>query len=61
MSLSALWVWFSVIGSTNVLTDKDTAGGVKVLIDVGVCDLVTDTSFGKLHHKTESLLHLRTW
>ena len=61
MSLSALWVAFSVIGPTDVLTDKDTAGGVKVLIDVGVCDLVTDTALGKLHHRAESLLHLRTW
>ena len=60
MSLSALWVLFSVIGSTNVLTDKDTAGGVKVLIDVGVCDIVTDTPLSKLHHKAGSLPHLRT-
>ena len=61
MSLSALWVSFSVIGSTNVLTDKDTAGGVKVLINVRVCALVTVTALGKLHHRTGSLLHLRTW
>ena len=50
-----------MIGSTNVLTDKDTAGGIKVLIDVGVYDLVTDTALGKLHHRAGSLLHLRTW
>ena len=61
MSLSALRVSFSVIGSTNVLTDKDTAGRVKIRIDVGVCDLVTDTALGKLHHRAGSLLHLRTW
>ena len=61
MSLPTLWAVFPVLGATDVLADKDTAGGVERIVEVGVGDLVTDAALGELHQRAGNLLHLGTW
>ena len=55
--LGTLGVALPVFGPTYILTGQYAAGGVEGLAEVK-CDLITDTSFGKIDDCSRTLPHL---